>query len=582
MTAGITVDQLEDGHALILGTTGSGKTYQLRGLLERLRRADRRVGAVDKLGNHWGLTLGSDGRSAGLEFVIFGGKRAQVPMQPSDGERIAELFVERNIPAIFDVSQWHADDQEEWVTAFAETVFRLNHDQALHLSFDEAQSWVPQGGGGDAFRAVRLLAEQGRGNGIRLLLSCQRLSRLDATVREMMHTVVVMRQGGVIDRKAVRELISADAAQGKLLEAELPQLPVGTGFVWSTGGSALRKVAFPANATFDSSRTPRHGDTPPAPIASASALVDELRAALASPKTDASIPADAADAYKVGTSAGAMLIERDQRIAELEERLRHVQEESALDIGVLYFRDQEIERQRALLCQIKEIFESFEAEYGELTQSASANMHSGDADMHSPARVSGKAAGSQSAGSSPPIAGTPERGDADAPRKASAATDKAKAIRGMAALQVLVSAAPSNGLNEEQWAFLADFARKGGTWSTYRAALRSADLIHEADGRWLPTQAGYLAAADAPIDPPKLGADLARAWAKKQPSTGRLVDALIAHWPRFLDRAELATEADLTASAGTFTTYLGRLRKRGMLEEQGKQIRLNRALMEWQ
>lgn len=38
----------------------------------------------------------------------------------------------------------------------------------------------------------------------------------------------------------------------------------------------------------------------------------------------------------------------------------------------------------------------------------------------------------------------------------------------------------------------------------------------------------------------------------------------------------------MTASGGTFTTYLGRLRKHGMLEEHGKRLRLNPALMEWQ
>lgn len=125
----ITVGQLEDGHALILGTTGSGKTYQLRGMLEQLRRADRRVGAVDKLGNHWGLTLDADGEAAGLDFVIFGGKRGHVPMTPDAGEKLGRLFVERNVPAIFDVSQWTSDEQQRWVADFADAVFRTNADR---------------------------------------------------------------------------------------------------------------------------------------------------------------------------------------------------------------------------------------------------------------------------------------------------------------------------------------------------------------------------------------------------------------------------------------------------------------------
>lgn len=598
-THGITVDQLEDGHALILGTTGSGKTYQLRGMLERLRRADRRVGAVDKLGNHWGLTLAADGQAPGLDFVIFGGKRGHIPMTPGDGEKVATLFIERNIPAIFDVSQWHADDQQDWVTAFAETVFRLNQEQPLHLSFDEAQSWVPQGGGGDAFRAVRLLAEQGRGNGIQLLLSCQRLSRLDATVREMMHTVVVMRQTGSIDRKAVRDLISADAEQGRMLEAELPHLSVGTGFAWKTGGGTLRKISFPPNTTFDSSRTPRHGDTPPAPIANTSALVEELRAALAPPPpSDPSIPTDPEAAYAVGTAAGAMLIEREAKIAELE---------------AAWKRDSlKLIAQTKRIAKLERINEMLRSRLVRLTGAADAFVAAVrliDAELESDQL--------------PPAEAAPERLDdlgsvqdglnkcprtgTEAPRlvgsaRTSTETDvtvgetaplaskvdslegsaRAQGIRGMIALQVLVSAASSDGLTEEQWAFLSGFARSGGTWTTYRGALRSAELIVQIDGRWMPTRAGYIAASDVPIDPPALGAVLVRAWAKKGQSTGKLAEVLLKTWPEAVSRAELASEAGMTASGGTFTTYLGRLRKRGMIEESGKMVRLNPALMEWQ
>src|SRR4051812_27513899 len=47
----VSVEQLEESHLLLIGQTRSGKTYQLRGAIEQLRLADRRVGAIDKVGN---------------------------------------------------------------------------------------------------------------------------------------------------------------------------------------------------------------------------------------------------------------------------------------------------------------------------------------------------------------------------------------------------------------------------------------------------------------------------------------------------------------------------------------------------
>ena len=279
----VTVEQLEAAHWLVVGTTGSGKTYLARGLFEQLRRADRRVGAIDKMGKLWGLTLAADGKSPGLNFVIFGGKRAQIPMTPDQGATIGRLFVERNIPAIFDLSQWKAPDRERWVADFATEVFETN-ETALHLLLDEAQSWAPQGGGGPAYEAVRLLAEQGRGNGINLVLTAPRLSGLDANVRGAIAAMVAMRQTSDVDSKRTAELVSGHLAiDTKAFRTQLPTLPTGTGFVWSPTDTGLERVAFPANATFDSSRTPLHGDTAPPPIAISSALVDELRKALAPP-----------------------------------------------------------------------------------------------------------------------------------------------------------------------------------------------------------------------------------------------------------------------------------------------------------
>jgi hypothetical protein len=552
----ISIEMLEEGHLLLLGTTGAGKTYQQRGFLERLRRADRRVGAVDKLGNHWGLTLSADGQSHGLDFIIFGGKRAQVPMLPHQGHTLGRLFVTRNIPAIFDVSQWKADEQLEWMEGFADAVF-LHNEGALHLGLDEAQSWVPQGGGGDAFKSVLRLAEQGRGNGIHLMLACQRWSRLDASVRAMTDNVIVaMRQTSPIDRAKIAELIAGSKAQRAEIEEALPGLKNGEGFIWEPRSGAVVRHVFPPNTTFDSSRTPRHGDAPPAPIAVSSALVDELRQALApSPAAnlpDDTIPSDPAEAYKKGGVVGTMIVERDRRIARLEGELADARAELEQLRGV----DAECERYSKGLSAIDELVFAL--------QNGSPIMHPRDANLHSP--------DANSANSTPPTPSAPAPAHPAPAAKGAAAPARAAAPdREYRSLAVLATIYPA-GLTESAWASRAGRARKGGAWSSQRARYSKASLIEKRDDRWFATAAGVEAAgADIPALP-QPGEQLVEWWADRIGRAGRLLRILFKK--RGLTRAALAAEAGMTATGGAFTSAVGELKRAELIEENGKRLRI--------
>ncbi|MFB0875503.1 MULTISPECIES: hypothetical protein [unclassified Sphingobium] len=552
----ISIEMLEEGHLLLLGTTGAGKTYQQRGFLERLRFNGRRVGAVDKLGNHWGLTLSADGKGAGLDFIIFGGKRGHVPMTPLDGERIGRLFVERNIPAIFDVSQWKADEQLDWMEGFADAVF-LHNEGPLHLGLDEAQSWVPQGGGGDAFNSVRRLAEQGRGNGIRLMMAAQRLSRIDKSCAGMAAVVVAMRQTGTADRKAMRDLLAADADQMAMIERELPGLPTGSGFVWDPLQGSLVRHAFPANLTFDSSRTPRHGDTPPASIAVSSDLVEELRQALAPPVKssvaddypDDVIPADPMTAFEKGGAIGAMLVERDDRIADLELANRMLEataetlaaERDQLDIAI------------SLIVRIAGM-----ARRAELTK-----------DLHH--RLTGvkqaQTAVTAPGGSEPPAAvevAPPARDVRIPPSHAGGASD-----RDLRSLAVLAAIYPA-GLSEAAWAGRAGRARKGGAWASQRKRYADAGLIEKRDGRWFATAAGVETAAGEVPTLPAPGAELVNWWADRLGPAGKLLRHL--YGMHGLSRGELAAAVNMTATGGAFSGAVAELKRNELIEERGKRL----------
>jgi hypothetical protein len=51
-----------------------------------------------------------------------------------------------------------------------------------------------------------------------------------------------------------------------------------------------------------------------------------------------------------------------------------------------------------------------------------------------------------------------------------------------------------------------------------------------------------------------------------------MIDVLIAAHPRGMDRANLADRVGMTATGGTFQTYLSRLKSNGLIEVAGRKI----------
>jgi hypothetical protein len=524
----VSIEMLEEGHALLLGQTRSGKTYQLRGFLERLRRADRRVGAVDKLGNHWGLTLSADGARPGLDFVIFGGKRAHVPMTPADGGRLGQLFVERSVPAIFDVSQWHHDEQQIWLADFADAVF-LHNEGALHLALDEAPSWIPQQmERGAAFRPVQRLATQGLGNGIRLIMASQRWSMIDKTAAAMASVVVTLRQFGSADRKTMRELLPADAADVASMERELASLPAGTGYVWNPGPASLERHSFPQNSTFDSSRTPRHGDAAPAPVTVSSELVDELRKILQRPELGGP-----GDGQQGEVSLQRRNAAQDGRIEALENALAEAHAQIALFAEARAQRDQYL------------------AAINSIAQLA------GDALSGHNRPAEGSAVPQPRAKRAPEH---PPTGKGKPPGAASPKAATAMATRIIVQLEDL---APAR-LTWRQVASLLGYKPDGGYFRAgKRDALASGRLFEEGE---------YVRAALAP------SATLTRAdamvlWARAlgEPAS-RMIDELSVSGP--VAREELARIMGYAATGGFFRRGLALLRQNGVITEAGEIVSL--------
>ena len=276
-----------DERVAIVGTSGSGKTYAAKGLVERLIGQGARVCVVDPLGVWWGLRLGADGTApSGYPVVVFGGQHADVALDESMGAALGRLVGTHPLACVVDVSDLGSSTaQRGFMTAFTEALYQTN-TEPLHLVLDEADLWAPQRvqpAGRALLGRVEEVVRRGRVRGFVPWLITQRPAVLHKDVLSQADILVSMKLTSSQDRDAVGRWIEgqADRAEGQRILAALPRLGRGEGWVWAPSDGVLARAAFPPIRTLDSSRTPTRGERAAAPRTLAEVDLSAIAAALA-------------------------------------------------------------------------------------------------------------------------------------------------------------------------------------------------------------------------------------------------------------------------------------------------------------
>ncbi len=251
-----------DERLAIVGTSGSGKTYAAKGLIERVMAGGGRVCVVDPLGVWWGLGKGADGSAAPFLVAVFGGAHADVPLDPGMGAALGRLVGSQPMACVLDVSDFgSAAARRLFMTAFTEALHAAN-TEPLHLVLDEADLWAPQRTQPDGLELlgrVEEIVRRGRVRGFVPWLITQRPAVLHKDVLSQADILVSMKLTSSQDRAAVERWIEgqADRAEGRRILGALPRLGRGEGWVWAPGNRMLARVSFPRILTLDSSQTPR-------------------------------------------------------------------------------------------------------------------------------------------------------------------------------------------------------------------------------------------------------------------------------------------------------------------------------------
>jgi len=214
-----------DERLAIVGTSGSGKTYAAKGLVERIVCQGARVCVVDPLGVWWGMRVGADGGASPLPcpVVVFGGLHADVALDAGMGAALGQLIGTHQIACVVDVSDLgSAAVRRGFMTAFTEALFAAN-TEPLHLVLDEADLWAPQRAqpdGYDLLQRVEEIVRRGRIRGFVPWLITQRPAVLHKDVLSQADILVSMKLTSSQDREAIGRWIEgqADRAEGRAVQ----------------------------------------------------------------------------------------------------------------------------------------------------------------------------------------------------------------------------------------------------------------------------------------------------------------------------------------------------------------------------
>lgn len=554
-------------HMAVLGKTRSGKSSVLRLFVEALLERKERVCVLDPKGDWWGLKSSADGKRAGYGVVIFGGKRADIPLNQHAGASVAELVASGNRPCVIDLGGWMVSERTRFFIEFANTLFR-SINAPLRLVIDEVHNFAPQGkvldpDAGKMLHWANRLASEGAGKGLVILSASQRPQKVHKDFLTCAETLVAMRVIHVLDRTAVKEWIDGapDQSKGKEVLASLASMTRGEGWVWSPeAGFGPERVKFPLFSTYDSFKAPSGGQADGPLKGWAEVDLDDVRTKLAAVVEEA----------KANDQR-----ELRRQIAELQKQLK-AKAPALADPKAIEAAESrgEARGRKAVQAELQQAQRTLKDREGRLSKIETIAHLNGQATTVEPQRVAPPIPEKRSNYARSDAQPTP---GASSRRKLPAQEPSEQGGVGRGELKVLAAIAQhTDGVSREQLSILTGYKRSSR--DTYLQRLRSRELIVDSGAVITVTEAG-LAVLPPDFEPLPTGDALREYWLAKLPEGERAVlQVLIANWPQPVERDAISDATGYKRSSRD--TYLQRLRARKLVTEGRGMVRASDLLFE--
>lgn len=555
-----------------LAKRGAGKTYSAAVLVEEMLKASLQVVVLDPIGAWWGLRSSADGKGPGFSIAVLGGEHADVPLEHTAGELVADLVINERIPAIIDLSQFRKAQTKQFVVDFGERLYQRNRE-ALHLVLEEADMFAPQRpmkGEERMLGAVEDLVRRGRGRGIGISLVTQRSAVVHKDVLTQTECLVALRTTHKRDRDAIEDWIETHGEQDEKREvlSGLPALPIGTAWFWSPGWlGILKKVRIRERETFDSSATPKAGQTRRAPKTLADVDVDAVIAQMKD--TIEKVKAD--DPKELRRQVAQLKKELASRPTEMK-----VEVETRVErVEVPVFKNGIVDRLDATVNKMADVGAELVAVAREVGGALSGAAQSAKAAT----KPRDRAVITRAPAAPRPPARAPKPRDRAVidPSTDGGESDTHLKAGARRILETYARHHPMK-LTRSQLGTLAGFKITGGTFQTYFSQLKRLGFVEE-QGResWI-TDAGFDYLGEAPAAPMTTD-EIRERWRTVLKAGARaMLDVLIDIYPDGIARPDLADAVEMTESGGTFQTYLATLRRNGLAEIEGQTVRASDTL----
>jgi hypothetical protein len=544
-----------------LGIRGSGKTHDCSVFVEEMLDVRAQVIILDPMHAWYGLRSSASGTDTGYPIPIFGGARGDVPLEPGAGKYMAELAIGERVSMILDIKRWSKADRRRFVTAFLERLLEANDRSPVHVVLEEAPLFAPQRPQKEEttmLGVVEELVRLGRGEGIGCSLISQRSATINKEVSTQTEVLVAHRVRSPQDVDAVKAWFEVhDPDRSKEAARRLPHLNTGTAIVTSTSFlHVFEEVAFRPRRTFDSSRTPKVGETRREAKTLADVDLDVVKEAMA-------------DAIERAEATDPKFLARQLR--EAQERVRFLEGQPVKSVAVEVMVPEVpvtvMNEMGALRAECHNLGERIEKMYA-----LAIKANEDGADRKALAReAEATVVKRERAVSQPPIR-VPGF---------SIARDREETALTPYAEHLLKSLAARHPLpmTVRQWSVTADRSPTSSAWDPAVRQLRNAGYITTFDkGEWIATEKGLAVAGVDPGAQPPSGPELIEWWGSRitGPSAGaarRALQILYGHAPMTQD--ELADQAGWSRTSSGPGAAVGILVKLGLVERRDGLIHLD-------
>ena len=537
----------------VLAMRGAGKTNLARVMAEEMFAARLPFVAVDPVGSWWGLRSSRDGKQAGLEVPIFGGRRGDVPLEKTGGVLVADLVVGERLSCVLDVSDFSEGDKTRFLIDFGERLYRKN-EHALHLFLEEADDYVPQRPFREQARLLHVwenIVRRGRARGLGMTMITQRSAALNKNVLTQIGSLLVLRTTSPQDRKAIAGWVEYHGQSRAILES-LPTLEDGEFWFYSPQWrkDCARYRARLSN-TFDSGATPKGAAKRAATLADIDLAAVKVRMAETIERAKADDPR-----------------ELKKRIAELEKRLAAAEKATRVErVEVPVLTAKHMSDVLGAISEASRVADRLDClnEIKTHLEGISLALQREPANDHVIARR--------------PAAVSPLHPQAEkpAPRSSPASGEKPLGKCERAILTVL--ATHTAGLEKVALAILAHYSHTSGGFDNALGALRSRGLIVGSAAHITITPAGQAAIGD--VEPLPSGAELQRYWLGRLGRCERaILTVLLGAHPDAMSKHDLANQTGYSASSGGFDNALGRLRRFQLITGDARAMRASDVLFD--